>query len=98
MYIDDLIDAMLLLMDTPKGFTGPINLGSVQSCSIKDLAQKIVDLTGSKSRIIFQESVGYDPVSRCPDITLAGEVLGWTPRVSLDEGLKKTIEYFKTKI
>jgi UDP-glucuronate decarboxylase len=98
MYIDDLIDAMLLLMDTPEGFTGPINLGSAQLCSIKDLAQKIVDLTGSKSRIIFQESAGYDPVSRCPDITLAGEVLGWTPRVSLDEGLKKTIEYFKTKI
>lgn len=98
MYIDDLIDAMLLIMDTPDDFTGPINVGSPQLCSIRELAERIVELCGSKSRIICEKAEGYDPSSRCPDITLAEKTLGWRPKVSLEEGLKKTIEYFKTKI
>lgn len=97
-YVDDLIEAMTKFMDTPRKITGPLNMGNPQEISIKDLAEKIISLTKSKSRISYKPLPEDDPVRRCPDISLARKVLNWEPKVSLEEGLKKTINYFKTKI
>ncbi len=93
-YIDDLIRGILLMMDTDDSFIGPVNLGNPQEFRIIDLAKKIVELTGSRSKFKFLPLPQDDPKKRKPDITLAKEKLGWSPRVSLDEGLIKTIEYF----
>lgn len=94
-YVDDLIDAFVRLMDTGDDFTGPVNLGNPNEFTIKELAEKVIDLTGSTSRLINTPLPEDDPIKRQPDITLAKEKLGWEPKIKLEEGLKKTISYFE---
>ena len=94
-YVDDLIEAMLLTMATPKDFTGPINVGNPAEITMFELAERVLALTGGKSRIVLKPLPHDDPRQRQPDIRLAENVLGWRPRVSLDDGLKRTIEYFR---
>lgn len=94
-YVDDLIDAFLAMMDTEKGFTGPVNTGNPGEFSMLELAELVLKLTGSKSRLVFKELPSDDPKQRKPDISLAREKLGWEPKVALEDGLKETISYFK---
>ena len=94
-YVDDLIDAFLALMKTPADFTGPVNLGNPNEFSIRQLADKVIAITGSKSEIEFKPLPADDPVQRQPDITLIRRKVGWEPIVELDTGLMKTIEYFE---
>ncbi|KKK66024.1 hypothetical protein LCGC14_2968260, partial [marine sediment metagenome] len=94
-YIDDMIEGMLLLMDSPDEFTGPVNLGNPENITIKALAEKVLEFTGSGSKIIMMPLPEDDPANRQPDISLAKESLGWTPLVGLEDGLLKTIEYFR---
>ncbi len=93
-YVDDLVNALLLLMDTGEDFTGPVNLGNPVEFTIMELAEKVIELTGSKSRIIYKPLPSDDPMQRQPDISLAKKELGWEPKIDLEEGLKKTIVYF----
>jgi len=93
-YVTDLVEGLVLLMKTPDEVTGPINLGNPQEYSILDLAEWILKLTGSKSKIVFEPLPQDDPEKRQPDISLAKETLGWSPKVTLDEGLPKTVDYF----
>jgi UDP-glucuronate decarboxylase len=93
-YVDDLIEAMTRLMNQD-GFVGPVNIGNPGEFTIKELAEKVVKLTGSSGKIVYKDIPPDDPKQRKPDITLAREKLGWQPRVHLEEGLQKTIEYFK---
>ncbi|MBR6277713.1 MAG: SDR family oxidoreductase [Bacteroidales bacterium] len=93
-YIDDLLSAMTKMMATNDNLTGPINIGNPEEFTIRELAEKIIDLTGSKSKIIYKPLPKDDPVRRKPDIRLAMEKLSWQPSTPLDEGLKKTIAYF----
>lgn len=95
-YIDDLIEGMVRMMNTEDDFTGPVNLGNPNEFSILELARKIIDMTGSSSKIVFQALPDDDPRQRQPDITLAKEKLGWMPAIELEDGLKCMIEYFKT--
>ena len=94
-YVDDLIDAIMAMMHSPSGFTGPVNLGNPGEFTMIELAEKIIELTSSRSKIAFKPLPFDDPKQRKPDISLAKEKLGWEPKVQLDEGLKKTIGYFK---
>jgi UDP-glucuronate decarboxylase len=94
-YIDDMIEGMIRLMNTPDDITGPVNLGNPSEISILELAEKILRMTNSKSRIIFKSLPQDDPVRRCPDIRSAKKVLKWEPKVCLEEGLEKTAAYFK---
>ncbi|MCR5709042.1 MAG: SDR family oxidoreductase [Bacteroidales bacterium] len=95
-YVDDLVEAMIRVMDTPDGFTGPVNLGNPGEFTILELAEKVIGLTGSKSKIVFKPLPMDDPRQRRPDITFAKDSLGgWEPKVHLEEGLKRTIEYFR---
>jgi UDP-glucuronate decarboxylase len=96
-YVDDLIDGMVRMMNS-EGFTGPVNIGNPEEYTILELAKKVIAMTGSSSRISFKPLPSDDPTQRKPDITLANEKLGWSPNVSVDEGLKKTIEYFKKEL
>ena len=93
-YVDDLVDGLVRLMYSPKGITGPVNLGNPVEFTILQLAEKVIKMTASKSEIVFKPLPSDDPNQRQPDISLAREQLGWEPVVKLDEGLKKTIEYF----
>lgn len=93
-YVDDLIEGIIRLMRTPADFTGPVNLGNPEEFTIRDLAEQVIDLTGSKSKIVFKPLPQDDPKKRCPDIRIAREVLGWEPTVRLRQGLEKTIAYF----
>lgn len=93
-YVDDLINGMLAMMATGDDFLGPVNVGNPGEFTILELAQKVIDLTGSKSKIIFQPLPKDDPMQRKPDITLAKEKLNWEPVIKLEEGLAKTITYF----
>ena len=95
-YVDDMIEGMIHMMNGPDDFIGPLNLGNPDESSILQLAEIIIKLTGSSSKIIFQSLPQDDPLQRQPDITLARERFNWRPKIDLDEGLKKTIEYFKT--
>jgi len=95
-YVDDLIEAFVRLMDTPDDFTGPVNTGNPGELTISELAELIIDQTGSKSKLVHKPLPADDPMQRCPDITLAKAELGWEPRVPLGEGLKKTIPYFES--
>lgn len=95
-YVDDLVAALVCLMNTSDDFVGPVNLGNPGEFTILELANKVIELTGSQSKIIFQPLPQDDPVQRRPDISLAQEKLNWSPLVQLEEGLKKTITYFKT--
>jgi UDP-glucuronate decarboxylase len=94
-YVDDLIRGMLSMMDSPADFTGPVNIGNPGEFSMLELAELVLKLTGSNSKLIFQRLPQDDPRQRKPDITLARSQLGWTPVVSLEDGLKETIAYFR---
>jgi UDP-glucuronate decarboxylase len=94
-YVDDLVEAMIRTMNTPDDFTGPVNIGNPSEFSVLELAEKVISLTGSKSKLVFMPLPSDDPTQRRPDITLAKSVLdGWDPLVALEEGLKKSIDYF----
>lgn len=94
-YVDDLIDCMIRFMATDESLTGPINMGNPDEFTILELAQKVLQFTGSSSVIDYRPLPGDDPKQRRPDISLAKQHLGWQPIISLDEGLKKTISYFQ---
>jgi len=93
-YVDDLIEGFIALMDSPEELTGPVNLGNPNEFTILELAEKVIDLTGSTSQIVFKPLPLDDPKQRQPDIKLAQEKLGWQPKVPLEEGLKDTVAYF----
>lgn len=112
-YIDDMIEGMIRMMDyetsTKKksrdytkpyvsGFPGPINIGNPHEVTIREIAEKVVKLSQSRSTIVYEELPEDDPRRRCPDITKAKQLLDWTPKVALDDGLKKTIEYFRNHV
>jgi len=94
-YVYDTVDAMIRLMATDNTVTGPINVGNPGEFTMLELAQKVIDFTKTSSKIVFNDLPGDDPQQRRPDITQAQEILGWTPTFDLDEGLKRTIRYFK---
>lgn len=94
-YVDDMVDGLIRLMRSPDEFTGPVNLGNPVEFTILELAEKTVHMTGSKSRIAFEPLPSDDPRQRQPDIALAKKALGWEPGVQLEDGLKRTIEYFR---
>jgi UDP-glucuronate decarboxylase len=94
-YVDDLIDAMVRMMNTEEGFTGPINIGNPGEFTMLQLAETILKLSGSKSKIIYQPLPSDDPKQRQPNIELAKAKLSWQPKVNLEDGLKETIAYFK---
>jgi len=96
-FVDDLVEGMVRMMEC-EGFTGPVNLGNPDETSILEFARRIIDLTGSRSRIIFKPLPADDPRQRQPDITLAGARLGWKPHVPVQDGLRKTIDYFAAKL
>jgi UDP-glucuronate decarboxylase len=96
-YVSDLIQALNALMETD-GFTGPVNIGNPSEFTILELAEKIINLTKSSSKIIHKPLPSDDPTQRCPDISLAEEKLGWSPKIELEEGLSKTIAYFIEKL
>jgi len=93
-YVDDLVEGFLRFMNTEPGFTGPVNLGNPGEFTIRQLAEKVIELTGSKSQLEFKPLPSDDPLQRKPDISLAQSKLNWTPEVQLEAGLKKTIAYF----
>jgi UDP-glucuronate decarboxylase len=93
-YVDDNIEGMIRLMNK-ENFLGPVNIGNPGEFTIKELAEKVISLTGSKSKLIFNQLPSDDPKQRKPDISLANQMLGWKPTIALEDGLKKTIEYFK---
>ncbi len=95
-YVDDLVEALIRLMATPDDFTGPINLGNPAEFTILQLAQQVIDMTGSRSSIVYRPLPSDDPVQRQPDIGLARRVLDWNPTVDLKKGLTETIGYFRT--
>lgn len=94
-YVDDLIEAFVRMMNTEKGFTGPVNIGNPCEFSMLELAEKVLKLTGGKSKLIYQPLPVDDPKQRQPDISLAKNKLGWEPKVQLEDGLKETISYFR---
>ena len=94
-YVDDLVEGLIRLMAAPDPLTGPINLGNPSEFTIAELADKVIALTGSKSQVVHKPLPSDDPVQRCPDIGLAQEALNWQPTISVDDGLKKTIDYFE---
>ena len=97
-YVDDLVECMIRLMASPAEFTGPVNMGNPGEFTMLELAETILDLTGSKSRLSFEPLPEDDPRQRRPDISLARKALGWEPKVTLREGLEKTIAYFETRL
>lgn len=97
-YVDDLIEVMIRMMNSPKGFTGPINTGNPKEFTIKELAEMVVSKIGGTSKVVYKDLPSDDPTQRRPDITLAKEKLGWSPKVEISQGLDKTIAYFKTQI
>lgn len=94
-YVDDLVEGMIRLMNSSDDFTGPVNVGNPGEFTILQLAQKIIELTGSSSQLVYMPLPQDDPIQRQPDISLAKEKLNWEPKVPLEEGLVKTIAYFK---
>lgn len=94
-YVDDLIEGFIRMMGTEKGVTGPINLGNPGEFTMLELAEKVIQLTGSKAKLTFKPLPTDDPKQRQPDISIAKENLGWEPKVNLEDGLKETIAYFK---
>lgn len=97
-YVDDLVEGMMRLMNTSDDFTGPVNIGNPGEFTIKELAEKVISLTGSRSKLVYRPLPSDDPTQRKPDITLACERLQWKPVVRLEEGLKKTIAYFEEEL
>ncbi|GJQ60149.1 MAG: SDR family oxidoreductase [Candidatus Scalindua sp. AMX11] len=94
-YVDDLIEGLICMMDGPDDFVGPVNLGNPSEFSMLELAEITIKMTGSRSKIVFESLPQDDPLQRKPDIALAKERLGWETKIKLEEGLMKTIEYFK---
>ena len=94
-YVDDLIEVFIKLMDSPDDFIGPVNIGNPVEFTIRELAEKVVEMTDSRSELIFKPLPQDDPKQRRPDITLAKEKLGWEPKIKLEEGLKMTIPFFE---
>jgi len=97
-YVDDLVNGMIKLMNTDNTITGPINIGNPMETTIIKLAEKIIDLTNSSSKIIYETLPQDDPLQRQPDTNLAKSILDWTPKINLNDGLIKTIQYFKKNI
>lgn len=97
-YVDDLIEGMIRMMNSREGFTGPVNIGNPGEFTILQLAKMVIELTGSKSNIVYRELPQDDPLQRKPDITLAKKELNWEPTIALREGLIKTIDYFRSVI
>ena len=95
-YIDDLVDGLLRLMDSPAEITGPVNLGNPVEFTMRELAEIILKLTASRSKLVFLPLPQDDPRQRQPDISLARSALAWAPSVPLEEGLKHTIAYFRS--
>jgi UDP-glucuronate decarboxylase len=95
-YVDDMIDGLVRMMEAEDGFTGPVNLGNPEEITIRQLGEIVIDLTKSRSKMVHRPLPADDPTQRRPDITLAGEELGWKPTTSLREGLLRTIQYFQT--
>ena len=94
-FVDDLIEGMIRMMDTPVDVTGPVNVGNPNEFTMLELAENVIRLVGSKSEIVFQPLPQDDPRQRKPDITLANSILGWAPKIQLEAGLSKTIGYFE---
>jgi len=97
-YVDDLIEGLVRMMESPSHFTGPVNLGNSSEFTIRELAEKVISLTGSRSKMVRRALPADDPKQRRPDISLAAQELGWRPRVALEEGLKSTIAYFEAML
>ena len=94
-YVDDMVEALLRMMDTPAEFTGPMNIGNPGEFTMVELAQKVLSLAGSRSKLVFEPLPQDDPKQRQPDISLARSTIGWEPKVALEDGLKETIAYFR---
>jgi UDP-glucuronate decarboxylase len=94
-YVDDLIDAIVRTMNTPNDFTGPVNIGNPREFTIRQLAELVIEMVGSKSKLVFKPLPSDDPRQRQPNISLAKEVLGWSPATELESGLEQTIAYFR---
>jgi UDP-glucuronate decarboxylase len=94
-YVDDLIDGLIRLMATKDQITGPTNIGNPTEFLMLELASTIIEMTGSRSRVVHRPLLGNDPRQRCPDISRAQELLSWAPRTQLKEGLKRTVVYFE---
>lgn len=94
-YVDDLVTGLVAMMGTADGETGPVNLGNPHEIPVRELAERIIELTGTRSRIVHRPLPADDPTQRCPDIALARRLLGWEPTVPLEDGLKRTIGYFE---
>ena len=97
-YVDDLVDALVQLMETSDDVTGPINLGNPMEFTIGELARKVIELAESQSEIMFKPLPSDDPMQRQPDINLAKSTLGWAPSTPLEEGLRRTIAYFRSTL
>ncbi len=93
-YVEDLVDGLIRLMGTGPDFIGPINIGNPHEIPVRELAERVIDLTNSSSKIVHRPLPQDDPMQRCPDTTLAKQVLGWEPKVPLEDGLRRTITYF----
>ena len=94
-YVDDLIDGLVRLMNAPDDVTGPVNIGNPREMTIRELAERVIDMVGSRSRVVLLPLPQDDPLQRRPDITLAGKALGWKPTVELETGLQSTVAYFR---
>ena len=95
-YVEDLVDGLIRLMGSDPALTGPINIGNPHEIPVRELAERVISLTNSRSKIVLRPLPQDDPMQRCPDITLAKQELGWEPKVPLNDGLTRTIEYFQT--
>src|SRR5690606_36958271 len=97
-YVDDLVDGMIRLMNSPAEITGPVNIGNPGEYTMLELAEAVLKLVGGSSKLVFEPLPSDDPKQRQPEISLAKEKLGWEPKVSLEDGLRETIAYFRKKI
>ncbi len=97
-YVDDLVEGLIRLMNSPAAVTGPVNLGNPGEFTIRELAERVIKLTGSRSKLSYKPLPQDDPKQRQPDIALAKDVLHWTPKIKLDDGLKRTIPYFRNTL
>ncbi len=97
-YVTDLIDSLIRLMKSPDEFIGPVNLGNPDEFSVKKLAEMVIKMTGSSAKIVYEPLPADDPRRRRPDITLAKKELDWEPKIKLDDGLEKTIDYFRQQL
>jgi UDP-glucuronate decarboxylase len=97
-YVDDMVDGLILMMESDDSFLGPVNLGNPYEFRIMDLAKTVIGMTGNHSKIVHRPLPQDDPMQRNPDISLARKILGWQPHVNLEKGLERTIEYFRKAI